>query len=203
MPTVPSPGMRPQLPPRPMLHSAPHVAFRFRPLPAAASTPSTRLTRCLPAHAARCPPRPSLRACAAAACTVHRACFIFSSHIMTCCSDRFSFCVFDRTHQITIEELNVLDKLPHYCPVCAYHEVRLQAYRPLCRTRPLPYQLRTCSPERVLRQLSTTCMNQLPTPAGVLCLFAVESDWAGGDDFRVPAAHPHLHQAQGWVEGTG
>lgn len=27
--------------------------------------------------------------------------------------------------QITIEELNVLDKLPHYCPVCAYHEVRL------------------------------------------------------------------------------
>ncbi len=33
--------------------------------------------------------------------------------------------------QITIEELNVLDKLPHYCPVCAYHEVR-----PTMRARP-------------------------------------------------------------------
>lgn len=27
--------------------------------------------------------------------------------------------------QITLEELNVLDKLPHYCPVCAYHEWNL------------------------------------------------------------------------------
>ena len=27
--------------------------------------------------------------------------------------------------QITLEELNVMDKLPHYCPVCAYHEWNL------------------------------------------------------------------------------
>ena len=27
--------------------------------------------------------------------------------------------------QITMEELNVIDKLPHYCPVCAYHEWNL------------------------------------------------------------------------------
>jgi hypothetical protein len=27
--------------------------------------------------------------------------------------------------QITLEELNVLDRLPHYCPVCAYHEWNL------------------------------------------------------------------------------
>lgn len=24
-----------------------------------------------------------------------------------------------------MEELNVIDKLPHYCPVCAYHEWNL------------------------------------------------------------------------------
>ena len=27
--------------------------------------------------------------------------------------------------QITMEELNVIDKLPHYCPVGAYHEWNL------------------------------------------------------------------------------
>ncbi len=27
--------------------------------------------------------------------------------------------------QITLEELNVISKLPHYCPVCAYHEWNL------------------------------------------------------------------------------
>lgn len=31
----------------------------------------------------------------------------------------------NKIDQITIEELNVLDKLPHYCPVCAYHEWNL------------------------------------------------------------------------------
>ena len=30
-----------------------------------------------------------------------------------------------RCVQITMEELNVIDKLPHYCPVCAYHEWNL------------------------------------------------------------------------------
>lgn len=37
----------------------------------------------------------------------------------------------NKIDQITIEELNVLDKLPHYCPVCAYHEVRVDR-RMLC-----------------------------------------------------------------------
>lgn len=32
----------------------------------------------------------------------------------------------NKIDQITIEELNVLDKLPHYCPVCAYHEWNLR-----------------------------------------------------------------------------
>ena len=32
--------------------------------------------------------------------------------------------------QITLEELNVLDKLPHYCPVCAYHEWNLDGAEP-------------------------------------------------------------------------
>lgn len=31
----------------------------------------------------------------------------------------------NKIDQITLEELNVLDKLPHYCPVCAYHEWNL------------------------------------------------------------------------------
>lgn len=31
----------------------------------------------------------------------------------------------NKIDQITVEELNVLDKLPHYCPVCAYHEWNL------------------------------------------------------------------------------
>jgi len=30
-----------------------------------------------------------------------------------------------RCAQITLEELNVISKLPHYCPVCAYHEWNL------------------------------------------------------------------------------
>ncbi|KAK9817662.1 hypothetical protein WJX72_000315 [[Myrmecia] bisecta] len=33
--------------------------------------------------------------------------------------------VLNKIDQITIEELNVIDKLPHYCPVCAYHEWNL------------------------------------------------------------------------------
>lgn len=31
----------------------------------------------------------------------------------------------NKIDQITLEELNVLDRLPHYCPVCAYHEWNL------------------------------------------------------------------------------
>jgi ribosome-interacting GTPase 1 len=27
--------------------------------------------------------------------------------------------------QITLEELNVMSRLPHYCPVCAYHNWNL------------------------------------------------------------------------------
>lgn len=33
--------------------------------------------------------------------------------------------VLNKIDQITMEELNVIDKLPHYCPVCAYHEWNL------------------------------------------------------------------------------
>lgn len=33
--------------------------------------------------------------------------------------------VINKIDQITLEELNVLTKLPHYCPVCAYHEWNL------------------------------------------------------------------------------
>ena len=33
--------------------------------------------------------------------------------------------VINKIDQITLEELNVLCKLPHYCPVCAYHEWNL------------------------------------------------------------------------------
>ena len=44
----------------------------------------------------------------------------FSLHAAPPCS----IYAVNKIDQITIEELNVLDKLPHYCPVCAYHEVR-------------------------------------------------------------------------------
>lgn len=33
--------------------------------------------------------------------------------------------VINKIDQITLEELSVMDKLPHYCPVCAYHEWNL------------------------------------------------------------------------------
>lgn len=33
--------------------------------------------------------------------------------------------VINKIDQITLEELNVLDRMPHYCPVCAYHEWNL------------------------------------------------------------------------------
>lgn len=33
--------------------------------------------------------------------------------------------VINKIDQITLEELNILDKLPHYCPICAYHEWNL------------------------------------------------------------------------------
>ncbi|MEW5306315.1 MAG: hypothetical protein WDW38_007125 [Sanguina aurantia] len=33
--------------------------------------------------------------------------------------------VVNKIDQITLEELNVIDKLPHYCPVCAFHEWNL------------------------------------------------------------------------------
>lgn len=33
--------------------------------------------------------------------------------------------VVNKIDQITIEELDVMDKLPHYCPICAYHEWNL------------------------------------------------------------------------------
>eukprot|EP00878_Enallax_costatus_P003091 GHUV01003290.1.p1 GENE.GHUV01003290.1~~GHUV01003290.1.p1 ORF type:complete len:370 (+),score=92.02 GHUV01003290.1:198-1307(+) len=33
--------------------------------------------------------------------------------------------VVNKIDQITLEELEVMDKLPHYCPVCAYHEWNL------------------------------------------------------------------------------
>ncbi len=31
----------------------------------------------------------------------------------------------NKIDQITLEELNVMDKLPHYCPICAFHEWNL------------------------------------------------------------------------------
>lgn len=33
--------------------------------------------------------------------------------------------VINKIDQITLEELNILDKLPNYCPICAYHEWNL------------------------------------------------------------------------------
>ena len=33
--------------------------------------------------------------------------------------------VINKIDQITLEELNVMSRLPHYCPVCAYHEWNL------------------------------------------------------------------------------
>ena len=33
--------------------------------------------------------------------------------------------VINKIDQITLEELNVLDQMPHYCPICAYHEWNL------------------------------------------------------------------------------
>lgn len=33
--------------------------------------------------------------------------------------------VINKIDQITLEELNVISKLPHYCPVCAYMEWNL------------------------------------------------------------------------------
>lgn len=33
--------------------------------------------------------------------------------------------VINKIDQITLEELNVISKLPHYCPVCAYLEWNL------------------------------------------------------------------------------
>nr|ADF43137.1 DRG1p [Chlamydomonas reinhardtii]ADF43180.1 DRG1m [Chlamydomonas reinhardtii] len=33
--------------------------------------------------------------------------------------------VINKIDQITIEELEVMDKLPHYCPICAFHEWNL------------------------------------------------------------------------------
>lgn len=31
--------------------------------------------------------------------------------------------VINKIDQITLEELNILDRMPNYCPICAYHEV--------------------------------------------------------------------------------
>ena len=85
--------------------------------------------------------------------------------------------------QITIEELNVLDKLPHYCPVCAYHEVRSGAGGG------------TGLGEPSVKQTTADTACRLPA----LPLPPVEPDGAGGDDFRVPQPAAHLHQAQGCV----
>lgn len=38
----------------------------------------------------------------------------------------------NKVDQITLEELNVLDKLPHYCPVCAYLEWNLDGLIEMC-----------------------------------------------------------------------
>ncbi|KAG1681605.1 hypothetical protein FOA52_014113 [Chlamydomonas sp. UWO 241] len=34
--------------------------------------------------------------------------------------------------QITLEELNVMDRLPHYCPICAFHEWNLDGLVEMC-----------------------------------------------------------------------
>ena len=34
--------------------------------------------------------------------------------------------------QITLEELNVISRLPHYCPVCAYKEWGLEELVHMC-----------------------------------------------------------------------
>ena len=31
----------------------------------------------------------------------------------------------NKIDQITLEELNVMERLPHYCPICAFHEWNL------------------------------------------------------------------------------
>uniref|UniRef100_A0A7S2QTH0 OBG-type G domain-containing protein n=1 Tax=Chlamydomonas chlamydogama TaxID=225041 RepID=A0A7S2QTH0_9CHLO len=40
--------------------------------------------------------------------------------------------VINKIDQITLEELNVMDKLPHYCPICAYHEWNLDGLVEMC-----------------------------------------------------------------------
>eukprot|EP00891_Asterochloris_glomerata_P000250 jgi/Astpho2/250/Aster-02146 len=40
--------------------------------------------------------------------------------------------VLNKIDQITTEELNVIDRLPHYCPVCAYHNWNLDGLVEMC-----------------------------------------------------------------------
>lgn len=40
--------------------------------------------------------------------------------------------VINKIDQITIEELEVMDKLPHYCPICAFHEWNLDGLVEMC-----------------------------------------------------------------------
>lgn len=66
--------------------------------------------------------------------------------------------VINKIDQITLEELNVISKLPHYCPVCAYQEWNLDGlvdmiweYLDLIRvyTKPKP---------------PPPCLHPIPTP---------------------------------------
>ena len=86
----------------------------------------------------------------------------------------------NKIDQITLEELNVISKLPHYCPVCAYHEWNLDGliqmiwdYLHLVRiytkpkgklpdyNDPVVVSARSCTIENFCNKLHKTMIKQL------------------------------------------
>lgn len=96
----------------------------------------------------------------------------------------------------------MLDKLPHYCPVCAYHEVRVvrcSLVSPACSMRAVRIARASQPAVRCRQVLSLVLAPLLTLPRACTTLHApaVEPAGPGGDDLRLPQAHTHLHQAQG------
>ena len=94
--------------------------------------------------------------------------------------------VVNKIDQITIEELNVLDKLPHYCPICAYHGAERWWG---CANWGSHAAASRCAAVALARPAPLTRPPARPLPR-------VELGWAGGDDVGVPWAAAHLHQAK-------
>lgn len=116
--------------------------------------------------------------------------------------------VINKIDQITLEELNILDRLPNYCPICAYHEASdlpfafpLSLSLSLCPsprslTLPLPFSTLSLSPCARSHALSLSlywmsCLTFLHPPN------AVEPGWAGRHDLGEARHGAGLHEAQG------